>query len=152
MERKPFVLIPYIGTFLVVDREGFVLETIDSKEKVSLPYVKGIKFSNYEIGQAVKIENIEYFEKLIILLDALTEEEKDDKFKLIDNIDTIDISDVNNIYMLIDSRLVVNIGDTFNLNYRIRTLKQILYKYIGNDETGMLDFTTGDYPVFIPSD
>jgi len=151
-ERKPFVLIPYIGAYLVVDREGYVLETVDNKEKHSIPFTKGVKFANYEIGHALDIENMKHFEKLIILIDALTEEEKNDNFKLMDNIDTIDIGDINNVYIFIDSRLVVNIGDLYKLNYRIKTLKQIFYKNISRDEKGMLDFTTGDNPVFIPSD
>ncbi len=151
-EREPYVLIPYIGAYLVVDRDGYVLETINDKEKYSIPFIKGLKFTNYEIGQVLEIENIKHFEKLLILIDALTEEEKNDNFKLMNCIDTIDIGDINNIYMFIDSRLVVNIGDLHKLNYRIRALKQIFFKNIGRDEKGMLDFTAGDYPVFIPAE
>ncbi|NSW90510.1 MAG: FtsQ-type POTRA domain-containing protein [Firmicutes bacterium] len=151
-EREPFVLIPYIGAFLLIDREGYVLKTVDYKEKFSLPLAKGVKFTNYEIGQALKIENKENFDKLIILIDTLTEEEKNDNFKLMDYIDTIDVSDINNIYLFVDSRLVVNYGDLYDLNYRIRAFKQIFYKNINKKEKGMLDFTVGDYPVFIPED
>jgi cell division protein FtsQ len=151
-EREPYVIIPYIGAYLVLDGYGHVLETVDDREKYSIPFIKGLKFTNYEIGQALEIENNRNFEKLLILIDALTEEEKNDNFKLIDNIDIIDVSDINNIHMFIDSRLVVNIGDLYELNYRIRALKQIINKNIGEDEKGMLDFTAGDYPVFIPAE
>lgn len=149
-EREPFVLIPYIGAFLLIDKEGYVLETLEGQEEASLPIAKGLDFVGYELGQALKIKNMENFDMLIILLNALTEEEKNDNFKLIDQIDIIDVSDAENICVFINSRLVVNYGDLYDLSYRIKMSKQIVHKSIDKNEKGILDFTKGDYPVFMP--
>mgnify|MGYP000949124890 CR=1 FL=1 len=150
-ERNPIVLIPYLGSYLLVDRNGYVVDIINSDNKFNLPNIKGIKFKEYEIGHCLKIENKESFEELIILIDTLTEEDKSDTFKIAEIIDTIDISDSNNIYFFIDSRLVVNIGGLDELNYKIKSLKQIYFKNISKEEKGFLDFTAGEHPVFIPN-
>jgi len=151
VERNPIILLPYLGTFLLTDKDGCVVETIDDVEKSNLPQIKGIKFKGYEIGQPLKIENKESFKELIFLIDTLTQEDKNDNFKIVEIIDTIDISDSNNIYLFIDSRLVVNVGSLDELNYKMKSLKQIFFKNIGEEEKGFLDYTAGDYPVFIPS-
>jgi len=150
-ERNPIALVPYTEVMLVIDREAYVLEVTNSEsEENSLPVAKGLEFDNYQVGQTLKIENIKNFEKLIILLDALTEEEKSDNFKILNYITMIDISDIENVYIFVDSRLLVNYGDLSNLNYKIRAFKQIFFKNINLDEKGILDFTKGEYPVFIP--
>jgi cell division protein FtsQ len=149
-ERSPYMLVPYIGAYLIVDRYGYVLETIGEKDKHIIPFVKGLKFIGYEIGQTLEIENQDSFKKLIVLLDALTEEEKNDNFKLEDNVSVIDISDIENVHLLIDSRIIVNLGDLYDLDYRIRALKQIININIGKEEKGILDFTISEYPIFKP--
>ena len=52
--------------------------------------------------------------------------------------------------MFVDSRLVANYGDLYDISYRIKMSKQIIQKNIDKNEKGILDFTKGDYPVFIP--
>lgn len=163
-EREPFVLIPYLGAFLLVDNEGYVLETLnqqgdegedeeeEEKEEAFLPVVKGLKFTGYQAGQALKMENKENFNMLIILLNALTEEEKNDNFKFMEQIDIIDVSDADNIRVYMDSRLVVNYGDLYDLSYRVKLSRQIIQKNIDDNAKGILDFTRGDYPVFMPAD
>ncbi|NLC69696.1 MAG: hypothetical protein GX754_13150 [Clostridiaceae bacterium] len=143
-------MIPYIGAFLVADREGYVLETVERQEDMPLPVVKGLDFTGYQVGQVLNMEYTDNFNMLIILLNALTEEEKNDNFKLVDQIDIIDVSDTDNIRVFVDSRLVVNYGDLYDISYRIKMSKQIIQKNIDKNEKGILDFTKGDYPVFIP--
>lgn len=150
-EREPLMLVPYLGTYLIVDRDGYVVETSGDKEKYNLPEVKGLKFTKYEIGQPLIFENKKIFNEVTFLIDTLTKEDKNDNFKIAVLIDRIDMSDEKNIHFLIDSRLVVNIGDVGQLDYKIKSLKQIFYKSLGESEKGFLDFATGDYPVFIPN-
>ncbi|NMB98294.1 MAG: FtsQ-type POTRA domain-containing protein, partial [Clostridiaceae bacterium] len=150
-EREPVILIPYLGTYLLVDRYGYVVEVVKSLEKNILPEIKGMKFAGYEIGQPLVIENNTTFEDLIFLIDTLTKEDKNDNLKIVELINSIDISDKNNIHLTIDNRIMVNIGSIEKIDYKIRSLKQIYYKNIGDDEKGFLNFTTGDYPVFIPN-
>lgn len=151
-EREPFILVPYIGAYLVIDRYKYVLETVEDILKYPIPLVKGLKFTSYRIGQAVNIESNKKFEKLLNLIDALTEEEKNDNFKLMNLIDLIDIENIDNICIFLDSRLVINIGDIYDLNYKIKTIDYIFSNNIGKDDKGMLDFTAGDYPIFMPTD
>ncbi|HOJ11594.1 MAG TPA: FtsQ-type POTRA domain-containing protein, partial [Clostridiales bacterium] len=149
-ERTPVALIPYIGAFLLVDREGYILDTATGDEGILLPKIKGLNFTSYQIGQALNIENRDKFDELIILVDTLTQEDKNDNFKIVEKINTIDISDSNNLYLFIDSRIIVNLGSLDDLNYKIRSLHQIFFKNIGEGEKGFSDYTAGDYPVFIP--
>ncbi|HHV96446.1 MAG TPA: FtsQ-type POTRA domain-containing protein [Clostridiaceae bacterium] len=150
-EREPVVLIPYLGTYLLTDRHGYVVETVSNPEEYNFPKIKGLKFSGYEIGQPLEIVNEKNFEDLILLIDTLTNEDKSDNFKITELINSIDISDKNNIHLTIDYRLAVNFGSIEQIDYKIKSLKQIFNKGIGKDEKGFLDFATGPYPVFIPN-
>jgi len=150
-EREPIIIIPYLGTYLLTDRYGYVVETVSNPEEYIMPEIKGLKFSGYEIGQPLDIVNDKNFEDLILLIDTLTKVDKSDNFKITELINSIDISDKNNIHITIDLRLVVNVGSIEQIDYKVKSLKQIFFKGIGKDEKGFLDFATGPYPVFIPN-
>lgn len=150
-ERTPVCLFPYLGTNLMVDAEQFVVDTTTEQKDNSLPIVKGIRFNDYDLGKKLEIENGENFRALLQVLDVLQKSDKDDENKLMNSISYIDINDISKIGFFIDSRIVVNLGELQDLSYKISVLKQILLKNLREDEKGLLDFTAGQNPVFIPN-
>lgn len=147
-EREPMCLISHQGTYLIMDREGYIIDSVKDNEGYMLPVIKGIKIDSYELGQALKLEDGVYTEKINSLLSAIKKSDEDDDFKLQDILDSIDISSINKISLFIDSRIVVNLGDLRDINYRISVLKHIIQNNIKSEDKGLLDFTTGEKPVF----
>lgn len=149
-ERSPMGIVPYLGTSLLIDEEGYVLETVKNDEGNSLPLIKGLKFGNYELGQMLPTEEPENLEKAIALLKTVKASDAEGAFKLAAAVKWVDVGDLKKVCLFIDSRIVVNLGDLQDLDYRIRATKQILLKNIKKEEKGLLDFSMSENPVFIP--
>lgn len=149
-ERTAEVSVPYLGTSLLLDREGYVLESQASGSKPELIIVKGLEFSGYELGKKLNFKNRDSLKTGLNLIEALKEHDKLDKIKILELVDYIDISDESNVKFSIDKRVTVNLGDLEDLNYRISTVKTIFNKNIKKGEKGTLDFTSGPNPVFSP--
>jgi len=148
-ERKPMAAVPYLGTNLIIDDEGYVLDTVVNSDS-GLPAVKGLKFEDFELGQALKVDNRKSLDQVIKLMKAIYDSDMNDKFKLGEIIDSIDASAEDKICVFIDSRIVANLGSLENLNYRISVLKHVLLKNLKKEDKGLLDFTVGQNPVFMP--
>jgi cell division protein FtsQ len=150
IERTPVCLIPYLGTNLVVDNEQYVLTAVGEQKSKETPVVNGIRFGNYEVGKKLKIENADNFKRLLELLEALKQSDKIEKLKLMNLINYIDVNDLSQISIFVDSRIIVNFGELQDISYKINVLKQIMLKNLKKDEKGLIDFTMGQNPVFIP--
>ena len=149
-ERKATAAAPYRGTSLLIDREGYVLESLAADKKTGLLLIKGLEFTDYELGKKLDIKNRDSLANGIKLIEALKENDKLDKIKIFEMVDAMDVGDPSNIKISLESRVAVNLGDLEDLNYRISTAKTIFNKNIKKGEKGTLDFTTGENPVFSP--
>lgn len=149
-ERSGVCILPYLGNYILMDKEGYILDTIDRPDKKGLPLLKGISFEGFELGQALNVKNPQSIEDTVGVLDAIEDSDKNDKFKIFDILKTIDVNDTKKIYLLLDDRIVVNIGDLKDISYKLNFLKQIYLKKISKEEKGLLDFSTGENPNFIP--
>ncbi len=149
-ERTAAAVVPYMGTSLLIDREGYVLESIAAGEKIILPVINGLELTEYELGKKLNIKNSGALENGMKLLDAVKDSDKTDKTQMYGIINAVDAGDGENMKLLLDSRVWVNLGDLQDLNYRISTAKAIFNKNIKKGEKGTLDFTTGENPVFSP--
>jgi len=148
IERKPVVLVPYYGTYLVMDKEGYIVDAVKDPGDKNLPVVKGFNFDNYKIGHALAVDNPQKIKQLMKLISQIKESDEVGEYILSDKIVFYDVNDVNNILMTLKEELVVNLGDLRDLRYRLDTLKEILKTAI-NNEKGLLDFTAGENPVFM---
>ncbi|MCX7922353.1 MAG: FtsQ-type POTRA domain-containing protein [Clostridia bacterium] len=150
IERKPVVSIPYIGTNLIMDKEGVILDAVDDAKRPSIPVVTGLKFERYELGQPLHMNNPESLRIINTLIETIAQSEKGTGVKLTGLIKYMDVSDLNKVMINLDSRITVNLGNLDNLAYRLDFLKQIYAKGLKKNEKGFLDLTTGNNPNFIP--
>ncbi len=148
-ERIPAYLVPYAGTTLIIDEEGFVTEMIDDTRKLKLPVLGGLSFDSYKPGQKLKLKNEEAFQECNNLIKAIKDSDSSGTVKLYSIINSIDATDTGNLKFLLDSRIKVNFGDLQDLSYRITFLKEIYQKQIKKNEKGILDFTEKN-PRFTP--
>jgi cell division protein FtsQ len=150
IERSPMAVVPYIGTSLIIDSEGYVLDTVRENEAQNFLLIKGLEFDYFELGEKLELSNSENFDKVVQVINEIKESDEAGDYNLLGLIDSIDISDSKKIRLFIESRLVINLGDTRELNYKIAVLRQVLMKNIKKKDRGLLDFTAGENPVFIP--
>ena len=149
-ERTAEFTVPYSGTSLIIDREGYVLERVQGEGKQKLIMLKGLVFSEFELGKKLNIKNKESIDNGLMLIEAVKENDRLDNSKIFEIIDSIDTGDEANLQMSLEQRITVNFGDMKDLNYKISTVKTIFSKNIKKGEKGTLDFTTGPNPVFSP--
>ena len=149
-ERKPICIIPFLGTYLLMDEEEYVVDTIDDPNNSTLPIVKGIGFDSYVLGQALNVKTPQTLNNAIILLKAIDDSDKEDKNKLFDEVRVIDVTDSNRVYLFVDNRIEVNLGDFKDLTYKLNFFKQIYSKKISREDNGLIDLSTGENPNFIP--
>lgn len=155
-ERKPVALVPYLGTNLVIDSEGYVLEVGNDSKEDGLPVVKGLVFDRYTLGQALSSDNPESINAFNRVMEIITSSdynagERGKKYSIKDIVVYIDVSDLDNVRLYLDSRIVANLGDYRELNERrIDFLREIFYFKLKKDDRGFLDFTSDKYTNFIP--
>ncbi|GAE90769.1 cell division protein FtsQ/DivIB [Acetivibrio straminisolvens] len=155
-EREPVALVPYMGSNLVIDSESFVLALSSNAEEEKLPVIKGIDCSGYSLGQPLAVHDPKYMDAFRRVMEVITSAdvnagERGREFGIKDIISYIDVSDLDNINLYLDSRLTVNLGNYREISeYRINFLREIFYFQLTKEDKGLLDFTSGDYPSFIP--
>lgn len=147
MERKPFCYIQYFGTYILIDREGFVLETEQTPK--GLPIIKGCNIKGMEIGHALQPDDSENFERVASLIEAIQESDMEADPDLLKTADYFELSG-REIHFLLDSRIMVKIDDRNDTLYTVELLREIIIKNIPEDEKGILDFTQGKNPTFMP--
>ena len=148
-ERKPMCVVPYLGINLLVDAEWHILDTVNASEYQDLPVVNGIKVKQYELGQALEAENPESLSRAARMLDALKNADGPDE-DFMRKVDSIDVGDADNAYVFYEARVAANFGDLRELEYRVKVLKHVLLKNFEKEDRGLLDFTAGKDPVFMP--
>lgn len=149
-ERQAAAAVPYLGTSLLIDSNGYVLETKAPDKKLELPLIKGLEFNDYKLGSKLEIKNRGALDDSIKLLEALKENSKIDKTNIFSIVNIVDAGDRSLIKITLDSRIIVKLGNLDNLNYKISATNTIFYKNIKKGEKGVLDFTAGENPVFSP--
>ncbi|MCL2163138.1 MAG: FtsQ-type POTRA domain-containing protein [Oscillospiraceae bacterium] len=151
-ERSRSVIIPYQDLGLLVDEEGYVIDIIRDYQDFGLPVVKGVEFDGYSLGKRLVVKNEQHLDMVITLVSALRQSDRDSDGEgfLTYVVSLMDISDLKNIKLFIGNEFVVNLGDGKDIHYRISALKEIYFRGLSEGEKGLIDFTVGDRPVFIP--
>lgn len=149
-ERTPAFTLPYMGTSLIIDREGYVIDTVKDPLQANLPQVTGIELSSFKMGGALVTSNKEGLDNVLELIETVNRLDNEKKLNLFDSLKKIDAGDNNNFYIFIGTQLSVNLGDLSELEYRLLMTSEILKKGIKKTDRGLLDFTSGDDPVFKP--
>jgi len=150
-ERTPVVFVEYLGTSLILDSEMHVVDTISSAiRRTNLPEIKGLVFRDYVLGRKLDIENVEVLESVETIVNTISFHDKDSQQKLMDLITYIDFTDPRSVVLLLDSRILVKIGNLDDINYKISSLRSIYFGNIKETESGILDFTVGANPIFSP--
>lgn len=153
VERKPIGIISYMGSYILVDKNGIALELISKTKDYYLPEIKGIKLEKVTFGKSLLRENME---GLKVGLNILTLLNKDDLFF---RIEYVNVEDPQNLILCVDKRIEVNLGSVSKLtdeglHWRFDVLKGILESgKIPKDQRGIIYIGDRDEnPRFVPID
>jgi hypothetical protein len=133
----------------LIDKDGYVLEANADGKKLGLPVIKGIKPSSFEPGKKIDLPE-KTLSTAFEIYDAINDMDSKNTDKLMPNVDYVDVTNLDKVAVSLQSRVIVNIGEPEDLNYKINTVKTIFSKNIKKNERGRLDFYTDGNPVFTP--
>jgi cell division protein FtsQ len=153
-ERQPTAVVPYMGTGLVIDEEGNVLQMASDEGVQKLLTVKGLEFDRYQLGKPLPLKDMSALKMAFTLAEAIKKADKSKQDKLYSKLGWIDVGDRSKILILLDNRITVNLGDISDisdLNYKLDAIRLIFNSNIKKQDEGTLDFTAGENPVFKPN-
>lgn len=137
-ERKPAAAIEYIGSYIIIDNDGIILDIIKSADKNKYPLVNGLKVSSYKVGQRLQTSDPYQLIYLCSALDSLYTQ------KLDGFIAEINVENPENIYFVSQYGLRIIIGQAVDIPKKIIWIKQILPQLSAKDKTkGILDVSAG---------
>lgn len=130
-EAVPTSIIESDGKYIVLSKKGKIIE-INDKKKYNVPTVLGAKLKDVKLSSTVKYsdENIQNY--ITEILKAVSENK-------IENIETIDISSLSNIKLIRKNGFTIIIGAPENIEYKIKTAKNIMSKNVDKDDIGILN-------------
>jgi len=147
-ERIKSVIVPYFGSGLLIDGEGYVVDIVRSYRQSGLPVAEGMAVSRYEIGKMLPVDDDLKLDRLLSVVNALRQADRDSDETLAWMIETIDVGDMRNTVLVTNRGVDVSLGDGTELYYRISVVKEILAYGVEADERGSIIFTNNARPVF----
>ncbi len=141
-ERKEIAIIPYIGSFVYIDNEGYILSIEEKKGETELPQIFGLELVDLEVGnnlfEQLEGENIKNF---IVL---------SEEAKLLKLMKYVNFSDDNNIKVQLNNDIKVAFGPWDNVKYKLSFLSEILKDIEKKDiEVRQILFNKGDNPIIV---
>ncbi|MDK2798876.1 MAG: cell division protein FtsQ [Clostridiales bacterium] len=145
IERKPVGYIPFMGSYILIDRKGNVLEVVSQLTNKNLPIIRGLKFNEFKLGETIQVDQEK---KLAVIVSCMKEIIN---YQLLQQVSQIDVHDINSIQLTIEDRIKVNLGDSLKMNYKVNFLKQILDE-LQDGEKGYVDLSNEDRATFRPNE
>lgn len=147
-ERKPAGYFDFMGSFLVIDKTGIVLDVLSSVNELQIPDIIGIKFKDYKISNAINI-NKEDKAKFNIVLQCIDAAMNNGLLTVINKIDVTDVSKIV-IYAYRD-KYQINLMDEQKIPYKFKFASKILAdREKDKSHGGIIDFTSPGEPTFKP--
>ncbi|HHW67334.1 MAG: cell division protein FtsQ [Epulopiscium sp.] len=120
-ERKVVGYVPYVGTYLYIDKDGRVLETSPTY-KDHLPIVQGLEFDHFEIGEIIPVKNKSSLNIVAVMAQMML------KYDLLEDIIKIDVSDPTDTHVYV-KKLDVSMGNIEEFDKKIQWMIQIMNVY-----------------------
>jgi|SRR5450756_2136937 len=149
-ERTPFMVLPYLGGGLLLDAGGVVLESAGKETAPDIKELRGIHFSGYVNGRVPEMEEPEVLKTGIRVLQTMKQTGFGEAQRLYDAVRWVDMISADRVLVSLDNRVTVRFDPTTELQYKVDFTNEIYFHHIGPEEKGMIDFTRGDDPAFIP--
>lgn len=129
VERKTCGYVPFMGTYLYIDQDGYVLENAATADG-DCPIVTGLKFQSFSIAEQLETENKNSFDIVMLMSKLLI------NYDFIDSVKEMNISDPNDIRLFVDN-IDISFGGIEDADKKVRTAIEII-KSIPEGDKGVL--------------
>lgn len=144
-ERKPAAAIPYLGSQIVVDTKGFILEICGDLEDMPYPLVQGLSIKGCTIGKELAVADLYQLKALKRVLEEVYKQE------LQDVISEIQVDNPDNIYIISRNGTTIRLGQAIEVNDKLKWLRTSNFHQIDNgDIKGVLDISVATQAIFQP--
>lgn len=149
IERKPAGYFNYMGSYLIIDKTGIVLDLQNNLNGLKIPVIIGVNFKDYKVGTKINI-NKEDNGKFIMALKCINESLVNSNLDIVSKIDVTDISKIT--MWVYNDKYEIKLTDENNIPYNVKFYsKQILPDLEKNKSAGgIIDFTIPNKPTFKP--
>ena len=150
-ERNAAFVVPYFGSGLLIDGEGVVVDIVRDYRQSELPLAQGLPIERYDIGKALATGAEMGVGAVLSVINTIKQAGRDsDEIKAWD-VNAIDVGDLRNITVSVNNSIDINFGDGTELYYRVNAAEEIMEHGIEEGETGLIIFSNGARPVFVPA-
>ncbi len=133
-ECEPSFVTKSEGKFIVCDTDAKILEIVPENAE-NLCEITFPKSFSGEAGKQLipndSAENIKFLEIIKTMGDL----------NLINYTTTIDFTDISDIIILYDGRLKIKLGNTTDVSYKLKFIKEVIDKNISSHERATIDYT-----------
>lgn len=134
-EAQPKAVIENEDGFLILDEQGRVLETGIPILPEGYFRVIGFEAEGLSAGDYLPIQELDKFRLLMTLEDCI-------KTNGLSNISLIDVSSLIDIRLLYDGRVVIELGGSMDIDYKIRAAKSVVDLSVTPQTVGLLDVSS----------
>ena len=128
----------------LIDSKGKLLENAGTDRPSDYPVIVGADSEELVVGKYIKIIDQEKQKPLFLVLNTAINND------ILQYIDCIDVERVYNIKFTYKDRLVVNIGDSDQIDKKIRFMLLLAEEKLPETATGTIDVSDGTTARFIP--
>ena len=146
-ERTPTAVIPYLGSYVVINDEGYVLEIHGDLDNISYPLIQGLTIKGCSKGKVVSVVDPYQIKALRHVLEETYRQE------LQDIISEILMDDPDDIYIISRNGTTIRLGQAVELKDKLKWLRTPNFQQIDNSSIkGTLDISVASQAIFKPLD
>ena len=134
----------YEGEWYLIDSKGKLLENKGIFQPQNYPVITGVELKTPKVGKYVEIIDKEKEKPLFLVLNTAINSD------ILQYIDYIDVSRVYNIKFIYKQRFTVNIGDSEQIEKKIRFMLLMAEEKLASDAVGIIDVSDATTARFIP--
>lgn len=144
-EREEIVAISHIGSFIYIDKEGYILSIEEKDEKIDLPQIFGLDLTELQLGKNVfqQIEDDNVIDFILL----------SNKAELLSKMRYINLSNKNSVMIELKDGIRVAFGPLNNVKYKMSFLFEILEDINKKDiNAKQILLNKGDNPIILTDD
>jgi cell division protein FtsQ len=148
-ERKAKACLSYLGSWLLIDEEGQVLEVRKERPDRNFKEIKGIKFSHYAISKILETDDAELLQIALGIVKAIERSDMSSKMKLLPETLWVDIINPEKAIISLNRDIIIRLDPSNGMQYRIDFAKEVYFNHLRPEDHGILEFSTSGDPSFI---
>jgi cell division protein FtsQ len=144
-ERSPAAAVWYLGSYVVIDVEGHVLEICKDIEDMPYPLVQGLSISGCTVGKRLAVADIYQLKALSRVLDGIYIQQ------LQEGISEILVENPDDIYIVSTNGTAIRLGQAVEVEKKLKWLRTPNFHQIDNGNvSGILDISVSTQAIFKP--